>query len=154
MYKASIISIGQLKASFWKEAAEFYRNRLSRSWRIREIRLRDADSALPPALIKEREGERIMAALPAGHTLICLDGRGEGWSSETLAGRLEAFRAASSPPCFIIGGAWGLSEAALSVAALRLSLGPMTLPHELAQVILWEQLFRADAILRRSGYHH
>ncbi|MCL1916419.1 MAG: 23S rRNA (pseudouridine(1915)-N(3))-methyltransferase RlmH [Desulfovibrionaceae bacterium] len=154
MYKASIISIGQLKASFWKEAAEFYRGRLSRSWRIREICLRDADSALPPAMIKEREGERIMAALPAGHTFICLDERGEGLSSETLARRLEAFRDVSSPPCFIIGGAWGLSEVVLSSAALRLSLGPMTLPHELAQVILWEQLFRVDSILRRSGYHH
>ena len=101
-----------------------------------------------------REGEAILAALPAGYTLICLDAVGEQLDSPAFARRLETLWAEGRPPCFILGGAYGLHARVLERAHRRLSLGAMTFTHELAQALLWEQLFRADSILRRTGYHH
>lgn len=154
MSKITIISVGRIKTPFWREAAEHYRKRLENGNQIREIRVKDADPSLPPAKKNAQEGARILEALPAGHEYICLDEKGKQMESKQLAALLETLSARSRPPCFIIGGAYGLSAEVLAAAHKKLSLSDMTFPHELAQVILLEQLFRADSILRKSGYHH
>lgn len=145
--------MGRLKTPFWRGAAEFYRQRL-RGWRWEEFTVRDAEPALPPEERKKQEGERILAALPRGYARVCLDGRGLPLDSPAFAAFLEALRIGASPPCFILGGAYGLSARVLEAADRIISLSPLTFTHELAQVILWEQLFRADSILRGSPYHH
>lgn len=154
MPKIYVISVGKLKTPFWQEAASHYHTRLSRSHQVESIVIRDSDAALAPEARKKQEGERIMAALPPGASCICLDEHGEAKSSPALAAYLQKLWDASRPPCFVLGGSYGLSPDLLQKAQLKLSFGPMTLPHELAQVVLWEQLFRADAILRKTGYHH
>lgn len=154
MAKLYLISVGKIKTGFWREAAEHYRARLSRICRVEAIAVRDGAAALPPEERKQREGERILAALPAGAAWICLDERGQSLSSPALAAKLQKLWEASRPSCFIVGGAYGLAPEVLQKAHEKLSLGPLTLPHELAQVVLLEQLFRADAILRKTGYHH
>ncbi|MDR2504428.1 MAG: 23S rRNA (pseudouridine(1915)-N(3))-methyltransferase RlmH [Deltaproteobacteria bacterium] len=154
MHKAVLLCVGRLKTTFWKEAVALYRQRLRPRWRIQEINVRDSGPDLPPEAVRERDGAALLAALPAGHTHICLDERGTQFTSPELAEWLQKLWDASAPPCFIIGGPWGLTGRVLEAADLRLSLSRMTLPHELAHVLLWEQLFRADSILRRTGYHH
>jgi 23S rRNA (pseudouridine1915-N3)-methyltransferase len=153
MYKAFLISVGRLKTPFWREAADFYRQRL-RLWRWGEIAVRDADPSLPPEERKKQEGERILTALPRGYARICLHEGGELLDSASFAAFLEGLRAGASPPCFILGGAYGLSGQVLEAADRILSLSPLTFPHELARVLLLEQVYRAESIAAGSGYHH
>lgn len=87
------------------------------------------------------------------HRLILLDSRGKQLSSEQLAAVVERGRAESLPLFFAIGGPDGFSEEARGRADLVLSLGPMTLPHEIARVVLLEQIYRAFTIIKRHPYH-
>jgi 23S rRNA (pseudouridine1915-N3)-methyltransferase len=109
---------------------------------------------LPPALLKEREAELILAALPAGARLIALDRSGLTWSSKELARRIAGWRDdGTGAVAFAIGGAEGLGAAVLDRAGHTLSLGAMTWPHFLARVMLLEQLYRAQQILAGHPYH-
>jgi len=88
------------------------------------------------------------------YALLLLDGSGKELSSEEFARWLDHFQQSnSSPLLFAVGPADGFTEEARKSAALVLSLGKMTLPHELARVVLLEQLYRAFTILRRHPYH-
>ena len=109
---------------------------------------------LPPALLKAREAELILAALPAGSRLVALDRGGTAWSSRELADRLAAWRdRGTGAVAFAIGGAEGLGAAVLERADAVLSLGAMTWPHLLARSMLLEQLYRAQQILAGHPYH-
>jgi len=87
------------------------------------------------------------------HKLVLLDSRGRQFSSEELAEFLEREQLNATPLLFAIGGSDGFSEEARRHAGLMLSLGKMTLPHELARVVLVEQLYRAFTILKNHPYH-
>src|SRR5204863_4300041 len=109
---------------------------------------------LPPAQLKAREAELILAALPAGAALISLDERGDAWSSQGLTDRLAAWRdRGTGVLAFAIGGAEGLGSAVTEHADAVLSLGPMTWPHLLARCMLLEQLYRVQQILAGHPYH-
>ena len=109
---------------------------------------------LPPAQLKAREAELILAALPAGARLVALDERGQKWSSRELAERLAAWRdIGAAALAFAIGGADGLGAAVTERADAVLSLGAMTWPHLLVRSLLLEQLYRAQQILAGHPYH-
>ncbi len=153
MKKLKIISVGRLKTPFWRDAAEHYRQRLQRSCKLEEIEVRDG-SAEPVETRNAQEAEKIIAALTPSDFLIALDERGDALSSKELASYLQHISEKGLVPCLAIGGAYGFSEELRQKAGRLLSFGPATLPHELARVVLLEQLFRADCILRGTGYHH
>jgi len=103
--------------------------------------------------VRDREGRRIAPHLDGWHA-IALDRTGKAHTSEQLAELLRDLE--ERPPqrtAFVIGGACGLAPAVLAATAGRLSLGPLTLPHQLARVVLAEQLYRATTILRGEPYH-
>lgn len=154
MRRARIIAVGKLKTPHWQTAAAHYVKRLARSLRIEETAVKDADPALPLAGRKEQEAERLLKALKPQDCPICLDEYGDMPDSRTFAGLLGRLHDAGRTPCFIIGGAYGLGESVLAAAEHRISLGPMTFPHELARVMLYEQLYRAEQIRAGTGYHH
>jgi 23S rRNA (pseudouridine1915-N3)-methyltransferase len=109
---------------------------------------------LPPAQLKAREAELILAALPAGARLVALDRTGTAWSSRELADRLAIWRDhGTGAVAFAIGGAEGLGAAVLERADAVLSLGAMTWPHLLVRTMLLEQLYRAQQILAGHPYH-
>jgi 23S rRNA (pseudouridine1915-N3)-methyltransferase len=109
---------------------------------------------LPPALLKARAAELILAALPAGARLVALDRGGTAWSSRELADRLATWRDhGTGAVAFAIGGAEGLGAAVLERADAVLSLGAMTWPHLLVRSMLLEQLYRAQQILAGHPYH-
>jgi 23S rRNA (pseudouridine1915-N3)-methyltransferase len=87
------------------------------------------------------------------HKLVLLDSRGKQYSSEELAAMLEREQLNAIPLLFAIGGSDGFSDDARRQAAIVLSLGRMTLPHELARVVLVEQIYRAFTILKNHPYH-
>lgn len=106
-----------------------------------------------PDEVRDREGKRILPHLE-GWQAVVLDRTGRTHTSEELAALLQSLE--ERPPqrtAFVIGGACGVSPAVLSAAGARLSLGPLTLPHQLARVVLGEQLYRATTILRGEPYH-
>ena len=85
--------------------------------------------------------------------VVALAREGSPWTSEELARRMDGWRVTARPLAFVLGGSHGLSQGFLASANVRWSLGPLTLPHELARVVVAEQLYRAFTILRGEPYH-
>jgi len=149
--------VGKCREAALREAAEVYALKLSRLARCEVLTVKDAPAALPAPEKSQREGRDLLTRLDPRCVPVALDERGEMWSSRELAARLKAWEDAARSPCFIVGGAFGLSidvrERAKASGAL-FSLGRITLPHELARVVLLEQLYRAASINKGLPYHH
>ncbi len=131
-----VLAVGRLRPPF-ADDVQHYRTLLGRHARVE--------------LLEVREEERVERRLPERAFLCLLDSRGRSFTSEELSGFLEERRASGRDLCFVIGGPRGLD---LEGVDLRLSLGPMTLPHQLARVVLLEQLFRGHKILAGESYHY
>lgn len=149
------ISVGRLKVPFWKDAAAHYLARIKRWRRLDCTEVRDGDATLPPDRRAALEGRRLLEALGPQDIALVLDERGRTFTSFQLA---DFFRqldeSAQGRICFVLGGAWGLDESVRQRAHTLISLSSMTLPHELARVLLLEQIYRAGCILCRIPYHH
>ena len=147
----SVVAVGRLKSGPETALAQQFLTRLTWPVTIREV---EEKKKLPPAALRQREGELLLAACPKSATLIALDEQGTGISSRDFAERLGRWRDEGvAEIAFIIGGAGGLDKAILERAALVLSLGPMTWPHQLARGLLFEQLYRGQQILAGHPYH-
>ena len=104
--------------------------------------------------VKDAEAERLLARIPPEIEVVAMTREGRGMDSKALSGYLEQHAVRSSAGvAFVIGGAFGLGEAVLSRSRRQLSLSAMTLPHEMARLVLAEQLYRAGTILRGEPYH-
>jgi 23S rRNA (pseudouridine1915-N3)-methyltransferase len=147
-----ILAVGRLRSSY-REACDDYLRRLSRYAKVTEVEVREASRAPTVEAQREEEAGRLLARAPGGATVVALAREGSGWTSEELARRVEGWRIASRPLAFVVGGSRGLAPGLLASAAGRWSLGPLTLPHELARVVVTEQLYRAFTILRGEPYH-
>lgn len=146
-----IIAVGRLKPGPHEALARHYAERLAWPLTVREV---EEKRPLSPPELKEREAALLLAAVPAGATIIALDERGKTLTSEAFAQRIAAWRDGSvSDLAFLIGGAEGLAEVARRKAHFVLSLGPMTWPHLLVRGMLLEQLYRAQQILAGHPYH-
>ena len=132
----SVVAVGKAKAPYLDDL-QHYSKLLSRYARVDVIEVAD-DEAL-----QRRIPERAWVCL--------LDSRGKSFTSEAFAGWLEERRQAGRDVAFVIGGAFGTE---LKRADAKLSFGPATLPHLLARVVLFEQLYRAHKILAGEPYHH
>ncbi len=120
---------------------------------LSEVEVREASRAPSPAVQLREEASRLREKLPAGRRLVVLDRTGKGLSSEALARELDRWRTAAKPVALVIGGSHGLAADLVQEADLAWSLGPLTLPHELARVVVLEQVYRAWSILRGEPYH-
>ena len=131
-----VLAVGRLRPPF-ADDVQHYQRLLARHARL--------------DLIELREDEQVARRLPERAFVSLLDRGGERVDSESFARFLEDRRQEGRDLCFVIGGPRGID---LDECDLRLSLGPMTLPHQLARVVLLEQLFRAHKILAREPYHY
>ena len=147
-----ILAVGRLRSSY-REACDDYLRRLSRYAKLREVEIREASRSPTVEAQREEEAGRLLARAPAGATVVALAREGAAWTSEELARRIEGWRIASRPLAFVLGGSHGLAPGLLATAAGRWSLGPLTLPHELARDVVAEQLYRAFTIIRGEPYH-
>jgi 23S rRNA (pseudouridine1915-N3)-methyltransferase len=103
---------------------------------------------------RAREGAALLARLKPGDYLLALDQRGESLSSADLAARIGRLRESGVKTVnLVVGGPWGLDQALLTRSDWVLSLGPLTLPHELARLVALEQIYRAYAVLNHLPYH-
>lgn len=147
-----LLAVGKLR-SYYREACDDYLKRLRRYAPIVEREIREAGRAASFALQRREERTRLEKAIPAGAVVVALDGGDPSWSSEDLARRLDAWRAGSARIALVIGGAVGLEPDFVARAAWRWSLGRLTLPHQLARVVVLEQWYRAWTILQGEPYH-
>jgi 23S rRNA (pseudouridine1915-N3)-methyltransferase len=144
-----LLAVGRFKAGPERALWEHHAARLRPPLPLTEL----PEGRGAPAEAARREGEALLAALPARALLIALDPTGASPDSEGLAALLERWRQAGRPLAFAIGGADGWHAAVLERADQVLSLGPLTWPHLLVRGLLAEQLFRAQAILSGHPYH-
>ncbi|MDR3685438.1 MAG: 23S rRNA (pseudouridine(1915)-N(3))-methyltransferase RlmH [Coriobacteriia bacterium] len=152
--RLTVVAVGRLKERYWREAADEYLKRLGpyATVRVAEIDDRDSGRDAPRALAKE--GADILRAIPEGAHVITLEIGGKQRSSEQFASHLaELALDGRSSVAFVVGGSVGLSADVLARADERMSFGAMTLPHNMARVVLLEQIYRAFRINRGEPYH-
>ncbi len=159
MLRVTILCVGKLKEKYWRDAVEEYSKRLSAFCRfsvieVEEERLPDNPSAAQIANGLEAEGKRLLSKIPVGAAVVALCIEGKELSSPVLSARIDDWAVqGKSDIAFIIGGSFGLSEQVKKAATLQLSMSPMTFPHQLARVMLCEQLYRAFQISSGGKYH-
>ena len=157
--KITVFCIGSLKESYWKEAVAEYKKRLAAYCSLELVELPDAPckenaSEKEMEAVKDKEGQRVLSKLKPTDYLIALDLKGKQYESRDLARHLEEKLVQNgSSLCFVIGGSLGLSKELLARSNESLCFGLGTFPHQLARVMLLEQLYRSFRILRNEPYH-
>jgi 23S rRNA (pseudouridine1915-N3)-methyltransferase len=153
--KIRILAVGRTRPPL-NEPVRAYEARAGRYWKleVEEVEAGAGRGRAAPEEVRRAEGERILARVPGDWDLWLLTRTGERLSSRELARLLGERGLHALPPVVIcIGGAFGVSEAVEERSVRRLSLSAMTLAHELARLVLAEQLYRAGTILRNEPYH-
>ena len=158
MLNIKVICVGKSKEKYWDAAYAEYLKRL-RAYcspeviEVREARLPANASPADERNVIDAEGRDILGRISGGDFVIALDIRGKEFSSEELARKISDISFNNSRICFIIGGSLGLSDEVKERADLRLSFGKITLPHQLARVVLLEQIYRGYRIINGEPYH-
>ena len=131
-----------------------YERRAARYWPLVVREVKEAGGrSIAPAVTRRLEGERLLdACLDHGEVVAC-DERGRGMTSADFSTWLGRLRDTGGAVTFVIGGAFGLDDAVRTRATRLISLAPWTVPHEMARLLLVEQLYRAGTILRGEPYH-
>lgn len=153
-----VAAVGRLKAEHFRVGCADYLARMERALpgvTFEVVEVKDAPRASGTAAQwKAREAEALLASVPPGARLVALDERGKPRASRAFAEWLGKLRDTAVPAvCFVLGGPDGLDESVRARAQELLSFGPATMPHELARLVLLEQLYRATSILTGSPYH-
>lgn len=152
--RITVVAVGRLKERFWREACDEYLKRLGAYAEVRVVEVADRDESRGVERALAEEGADVLRALPDGAHVVTLEIGGRQHTSVGFSERLQALALdGRSSVAFVIGGSNGLSPEVLARASERMSLGPMTLPHNLARVVVLEQLYRAFRIARNEPYH-
>lgn len=149
-----VVAVGRVRHPGLRAACDDYATRIRRYLKLAIREVAEAGRRAPGARAARRhEGERLADAVPADARLVGLTRNGEDFTSRDFARRVARWRDGGRDVAFLIGGAFGLDEELLARCDLRLRIAPFTLPHELARLVLLEQLYRAGTILRGEPYH-
>ncbi len=152
--RVSVLVVGRPKQGGLADAIADYETRAARYWPLDVHEVREESSRSRAAdQVKSLEADRLLARATGAARLIACDPGGESMTSAQFANLLAASRDSATDLAFVIGGAHGLGDVLLARAHRRLSLAPWTLPHELARLVLAEQLYRAGTIVRGEPYH-
>lgn len=159
MLHITIICLGKLKEKYWREAEAEYLKRLSPFTKveIKELKEESFGDNYNPDEIKRLEAEKIKKALvgKADGFIVALDETGESFSSMRFADKIKSLADNRTIDfVFILGGPLGLSESILKISDLTLSLSSFTYTHQMARVIMLEQIYRAMMINNGRKYHY
>ncbi len=158
MIQLTVITVGNLKESYWRDAVAEYEKRLCAFCKptivqLKEAKLPDDPSPVQIEAALSDEAERILAAMPPRSYGIALCVEGKQLSSEELASRLESITSETGNLCLVIGSSHGLSERVKAACRMRLSVSKLTFPHQMMRVILLETVYRAFSIVKGTKYH-
>ena len=147
-----IITVGNIKEKYLKEAITEYQKRISKYTNIEIIEVKD-EGLVEPAKAITLEGEKILKHISDKDYIITLEIEGKELTSEEFAKKIDKIQLESSTITFIIGGSYGLSQNIKEKSKLHLSFSKMTFPHQLFRVILLEQIYRTYKINNNESYH-
>lgn len=149
-----IAVVGKPRDRHLAAAIDDYETRAARYWPLDVVEVREASGrGIAADQAKSREGERIMERLPEGASVMVCEELGDRLTSAQFATLLTTARDNARDVAFVVGGAFGLADALRSRATRAIQLAPWTLPHEMARLVLAEQLYRAGTIARGEPYH-
>ena len=149
-----VVAVGRLRDAALRAACDEYLRRVRRTARIEVHEVAEAGRAGgTPAVTQRIEGERVQRATPTGALRVALTRVGRAHTSDQFARLVGRWREGARDVAFLLGGAHGLPDGLVQHADAALSLSSLTLPHELARLVLLEQLYRAGTILRGEPYH-
>lgn len=149
-----IAAVGKPRDRHLAAAIDAYETRAARYWPLDVAEVREASGrGVSAAQTRTREGERLLERVPNGAQLLVCDERGERLTSAQFAMLLSTARDRAHDLAFVIGGAFGLPDAVREQSTRAIQLAPWTLPHEMARLVLAEQLYRAGTIARGEPYH-
>jgi len=146
--------VGKPRDTGLAAAIHDYETRAARYWPldVREVR-EESGRSLSNEQVRAREAERLAATVPSGAHVVTCELGGRAMTSDEFAQWVQRRREEAKDLAFVVGGANGLGEAVRKLAETRLALAPWTLPHEIARLVLAEQLYRAGTIVRGEPYH-
>jgi 23S rRNA (pseudouridine1915-N3)-methyltransferase len=153
--KLALLAVGRARGPV-ADAISEYETRIRRYFTFEAVEVKEEAFRRTgdAGRVRDEEGKRLLARVVPGSEVVALHETGRQWSSEQLSRYLEELAVRGSPGAsFLIGGAYGLSDEILRTARHQLSLSALTLPHELARLVLTEQLYRAGTIARSEPYH-
>ena len=159
MLKITLITVGRLKEQYLRDAVKEYEKRLSTLCTLKNVEIDAAKLPDNPNLSQinaalEQESEKILASIPSGAYVIPMCIEGKQMDSEELSHKFSDIGVSGqSNVAFIIGGSYGLSDRVKQKADYKLSMSKMTFPHQLARVMLLEQIYRAFKISQGGTYH-
>jgi 23S rRNA (pseudouridine1915-N3)-methyltransferase len=154
--KITVLNVGKVRQSFIREGEQEYMKRLQGTplaVSLVELGL-EAPESLAPAAVQDREATELLKRLEPYEYVVALDERGKKLSSKDFAALLtKQMVAGTRTLAFVIGGAYGFSEKVRQRASYVLSLSDLTLPHQLARLVLVEQIYRAHTLIKGISYH-
>jgi 23S rRNA (pseudouridine1915-N3)-methyltransferase len=149
-----VIAVGKIRKSHWETAQDDYIKRIKRYTDFKLVEIKDVvGRGRPDVVAMQKEGQRLLKAAQSASRKIALTERGRQMSSTRLAKYLQRQMQLYGRIAFLIGGPLGFSDDVLVECDEQLSLSPLTFPHEMARVILLEQLYRACTIINNEQYH-
>lgn len=152
--RVALLTVGRPRQAGLADAIREYETRAARYWPLDVIEVKEESArGLSVDVVREREGARLLERVAPDARVVACDPGGDVLDSEAFAAWLGEQRDRAQNVAFAIGGAYGLGDAVKRRATRRLSLAPWTLPHELARLVLAEQLYRAGTISRGEPYH-
>jgi 23S rRNA (pseudouridine1915-N3)-methyltransferase len=153
--RVHVIAMGDRMPGWVEQGYQEYAKRLGSEFQLHlhELTPEKRGKGADVKRILQKEGERMLQAIPADCDVVALDREGQLLSTEMLADKLKHWLGAGRDLALLIGGPEGMSAQCLQRAQLRLSISPMTFPHPLVRVILAEQFYRAYSILKNHPYH-
>jgi 23S rRNA (pseudouridine1915-N3)-methyltransferase len=154
MIEINVISVGSIKEKYMQELILDYKKRISKYAQIDLIELKDESNKVAENVVKEIEGERILASIKDGFYVVLLDLKGQMIDSVALSKKIDEIATYySSKIAFIIGGSYGLHDNVKKISNYKLSFSKMTFPHQMFRMILLEQIYRAYKINNNESYH-
>jgi 23S rRNA (pseudouridine1915-N3)-methyltransferase len=155
MFKIRIIALGKFKEPAYKQLEAEFLKRLSPFAKVKIVELPEIGYGKNQDLerVREEEAEKIIAQLPEGAVVILLEEKGNLRNSKDFAGFLERVGSLNKELAFVIGSGVGLHSSLKQYSNYSISLSPLTFPHNMARVVLEEQIYRACTILAGKEYH-
>lgn len=149
----TIVAVGKVRDASLALAVAEYERRAARYWPLETAEVREGGGgARPPEEARRREGELLLQRV-GGALVVACDEQGECLTSRAFSTTMQRWREDGRDVAFLLGGAHGLAPEVMERATRRISLAPWTLPHEMARLVLAEQIYRAGTIVRGEPYH-
>ena len=154
--KITLLLLGKTSSAAVKNICDDYRKRINHYVKMEEVVIENASLKITERQkLKEKEGELLLKKIAATDFVILLDDKGKEITSLQFAQHLESiFNQSMKNIFFVVGGAYGFSEAVYKRANAKISLSKMTFSHQIVRAIFMEQLYRAFTIMHNEPYHH